>query len=163
MNKLVQIVFSMALLFGLVFALGCKTTSTDKKDFADPRALPYSVNEFHKQLRWGRYEQAALLIDEAHRQAFLGRYEELGDDFRIVELDLKSVTLEEEHAEVEVEQQWYLESNMIVRTERYIEIWRGRDGRWMLHERTEKEAWRKLKDEERRNAPKAESESSEES
>ncbi|MFU8806883.1 MAG: hypothetical protein ACNA8W_23955 [Bradymonadaceae bacterium] len=154
MKPLIYRLFMAALLFAVVFTLGCKTMSSEKKDFADPRALPYSVNEFHKELRWARYEQASMFLDESYRHSFLGRYEELGDDFRIVELELKSMKFEEEHAEVEVEQQWYVEPEMIVKTERYIEIWKPDSGAWRLQERTEKEAWRKEKEEERRNAPK---------
>jgi hypothetical protein len=138
-------------LFTLMLAtFACKTPSSEKKDFADPRALPFSVNEFYKEFRWGRYEQASMHIDESYRHGFLGRYEELGDSFRIVDLELKSMKFEDDYAEVEVEQQWYVEADMIVRTERYVEIWKPDSGRWLLHERVEKEAWRKQKEEERR-------------
>lgn len=123
-------------------------------------SLHSSLGEFHKNLRWARYEHAATQIDPTFRSRFMGRYEELGEDFHIVSLEVKKVEMDAKSdrvaaATVEVEQQWYKEPAMTVKKERYIEVWeRSRVG-WALHDRLKKEDWEKQQKAKKREAEEA--------
>lgn len=136
---------------GLGAANGCQ--QVDKPaTIEDGAELDSALRAFHKNMRWARYEQAAHMVDESYQQKFLGMYEEHGDDFHITELEIKDVKFEEgdslgnaSKAIIEVEQQWYKEPNMVVKKERFIEVWgRSREG-WRLSERVEREVWRERK------------------
>ena len=100
------------------------------------------LQDFHMKLRWSLWEQAAAYTAPAYRNEFLGRYEELGDDFKIVNLEIKQVTLGDPISTVDVEQEWYLEPNMVVQKKRYIESWVTVNGTWLIAERIPKEEWR---------------------
>jgi hypothetical protein len=112
----------------------------------DGQALKASVTEFHRNLRWSRYEFAAQHVDPTFREAFLGRYEELGEDYHLVQLDIKKLEMgtedEKPIATIEVEEKWYKEPNMVVKTDRVVERWtRIRDG-WFMSERLKKDEWK---------------------
>ncbi len=136
------------LLASLCLSLGCVSSPTSSDDGV---ALESTLMLFHKELRWSRFEEASVYVNPTHRERFLGRYEEMGEDFHIVQLDIKKVTLGRDPASklptalVECEQQWYREPNMVVKTEIFMESWvRERQG-WMMKERMRKDAWRRLK------------------
>lgn len=109
----------------------------------DAQRLQQTVGTFHRDMRWGRWESASVYLVPEKRQAFLGRYEELGDDFHIVELELKSVKRDGDgRAIVELEQQSYREPSMTVKKERLIEVWDKRGLGWVLLDRLDKDEWR---------------------
>ena len=134
----------LSLLVVATFAFGCASEKPkpENKNPGDPAALQYNVTNFHIDMRWGRWEQAALYTEEGYQQGFLGRYDELGDDFKIVDLNIKSITIEEGMAEVDVEQESYKLPSMVVEKTRYIEVWKPVDDSWRLSERTEREEYR---------------------
>ncbi|MBA2663101.1 MAG: hypothetical protein H0U74_12465 [Bradymonadaceae bacterium] len=137
----------LALVGALLLSVSACATKPEAKRPGDPQALQYNLNNFHLDLRWGRWEQAALYVADGYRQSFLGRYEELGDDFKIVDLNIKSITIEVEMAEVDVEQESYKMPSMVVATVRYIEVWKTVGDSWQLFERTERDEYRKAKQE----------------
>lgn len=100
------------------------------------------LQDFHMKMRWGLWEQAAAYTSPTYRNEFLGRYEELGDDFKIVDLEIKQVTLDDPVTTVDVEQESYREPDMVVQKKRYIERWAFAGGSWVLHERLPKDEWR---------------------
>ena len=105
--------------------------------------LQHVLRDFHMKLRWGLWEQAAAYTSGDFRNEFLGRYEELGEDFKIVNLEIKMVTLAEPVSTVDVEQESYSEREMVVQKKRYIESWVFGNGTWQITERIPKEEWRK--------------------
>jgi hypothetical protein len=132
-----------ALLLCVSMCTGCAAAQNSADD---GQALKASVMEFHRNLRWSRYEFAAQHVDPKFREAFLGRYEELGDDYHLVQLEIKKLEMTREEdkpvATIEVEEKWYREPNMVVKTDRVIERWeRIRDG-WLIVERMEKDEWK---------------------
>lgn len=100
------------------------------------------LQDFHMKLRWGLWDQAAAYASDDYKNEFLGRYEELGDDFKIVNLDIKTVTLDEPLSTVDVEQESYTEPSMVVEKKRYIESWIHVSGMWRIVERIPKKEWR---------------------
>ncbi len=132
------------LMLALSLTLGaCETASPVGEDKLD---LQQSLQTFHKNLRWSRYEIASEQLTPAYKQRFLGRYEEMGDDMHFVHLEILKVerVVEDEKsmANVEVLQKWYREPDMTVKTDKIVEIWRRDDIGWRLTDRVEKKEWR---------------------
>lgn len=100
------------------------------------------LQDFHMKMRWGLWEQAAAYTAPAYRNEFLGRYEELGDEFKITNIEIKQVTLGDPLAIVDVEQESYQEPEMVVQKKRYIETWQTVNGSWLIGERIPKDEWR---------------------
>lgn len=145
---------------------GCSTIGEERP--GDPQALEAEARNFHMNMRWSRWEHASDSVHPAFRQEFMGRYEELGDDFDIVDMELKSAEITEEGfaAILEVEQEWYQLPNTSVESERFVERWTYEDGVWRMRERMKREEYRELdrtfpsekSDKERREREKAEAE-----
>lgn len=142
------------LLLGLL-APACANSPTDQS-IDDTANLEMSLQVFHRDMRWGRWESAVAMVAPEDRNAFLGRYEELGDDFKIVDLDLKSVQAGDRVAVVDLEQQSYKEPNPTVKKERIVEVWELRDKAWIVTDRMKKDEYRRMLEEEQDKAEKLE-------
>jgi hypothetical protein len=122
----------------------CANSPTDKS-IDDKANLQVTVQTFHRDMRWRRWESASMLVAPEKRQEFLGRYDELGEDFHISNLELKSLTRLEEKAIIDMEEESYKEPAMIVKKKRLIEIWELRDGDWFLADRMPKDDYKEMK------------------
>lgn len=141
-----QISLILIIAFGFTLC-GCGASQDREEKAVVPTAtLKDSLLDFQRRMKWGLYEQASLYVDDDHREGFLGRYEERGEEFKIVSLELISAVETSATAVVEVEQEWYDET-MVVRKDRFIEIWNKREGVWMRGERMTKKEYRKQKKE----------------
>ena len=132
-----------ALLMSLLVLLlaGCLTPKAHENP-KTTQELQVALQDFHMKLRWGLWEQAAAYTADNYRNQFLGRYEELGEDYKIVKLEVKQVKLGDPVSTVEVEQEWYVEPVMVVQKKRYIESWVFHAGMWRINERITKEEFR---------------------
>jgi len=130
--------------FGFTFVGCAETQNREEKAVVPTNKLKDVLMDFHRRTKWGLYEQASLYVDDDHREAFLGRYEQRGEEFKIVALELISAVENAGSAVVEVEQEWYDET-MVVKKERFIEIWNRQEGAWMRGERMTKKEFRKQK------------------
>lgn len=101
------------------------------------------LDDFDMKMRYGLWEQAAAYATPDFRNEFLGRYEELGDDFKITELNIKEVTVGDPVTIVDIEQRSYTEPDMVVHKKRYIESWVLVNKLWKIKGRIPKEEWRK--------------------
>ncbi len=114
---------------------------------AQPRTprdvLEDDVTEFHRNLRWSRYDEAAVFVAPTIRDAFVQRYRDLGRDFQVTEYEIQSIEMVEgrEEAIVLVWYQAVLMPNPTVQETVYRERWRYlEDSRaWQLVERTTEE------------------------
>ncbi|MEO1273669.1 MAG: hypothetical protein AAFX99_36760, partial [Myxococcota bacterium] len=101
--------------------------------------LNTSVREYHNALRLGRYHEASRFLKPGDQQAFLGGYEELGDDFAIVEVNPKVVSLGKDGktAWSETEIRWYRMPDMTIRKDNVKATWEYREGNdsWIIVER----------------------------
>lgn len=132
---------AITFLFAFCFAAGCVTP----KAHEDPKTtqeLRHVLQDFHMKMRWGLWEQAAQYTTDNYRNEFLGRYEELGEDYKIVELNVKTVTLGEPVSTVEIAQEWYVEPDMTVQKKRFVESWVFLAGGWRINERITKAEFR---------------------
>lgn len=146
--------------------MGCQPQPERSPSMDDGTELQDALRAFHKNLRWGRYDHAAKLVDDSYEPTFSGRYEELGEDFHMVSLEIMDVEMQKgdkkasARALVTVEQQWYIEPNMSVKKEKFVELWARTQAGWRLTERLEKKEWREREKE--RKAREAEEAATEE-
>lgn len=134
----------IALLVAAFVLPACANSPRERANEQEEAAeLRQTVEEFHRQMRWQRWEAAAGMVAPERRQAFLGRYEELGDDYRISNLELKSVERDEKgRAVVDLEEESYTEPKMTVEDERIVEMWERRDEGWLLTDRMPRDEYR---------------------
>lgn len=106
---------------------GCGTRINKQDD------VRLTVQTYHNHLRWGRYADASGLLEPADREEFLGRHDELGDGYKVVELELKSITFKSEtEVETKVVMKWVREPDMTVRKDKLVETWRRAGDLWLL-------------------------------
>ena len=126
-------------------AAGCAQIKNAKVD--SRYELTHTLQNFHRDMRWGEFERAAKIVHPSHKQAFLGRYEEHGKDFDIVGLEVKQAIAESVNIRrVEVEQKWIVEPDMTVKEKRFVEVWRRSERGWMLHRHMRKVDWKKRRE-----------------
>ena len=118
----------ISLLFvALCGASGCGQRINKQDD------IKLTVSNYHNHLRWGRYADASNMMDPADREEFLGRHDELGDGYKVVELELKSLSFKSEtEVETKVVMQWLREPNMTVRKDKLVETWHRVGDAWLL-------------------------------
>lgn len=98
------------------------------------------LHQFHSDMRWGRYSEAASFIEEADRAEFEGMCDEsFDDDYEITEYEFEDVQYfaATDEAEVEVWVQWMRLPSTTMRETRYRERWAWDDdlGAWQIVER----------------------------
>lgn len=132
------------ILFLFVFAVACAPAQKhlDTKETTDLRP---TLVDYNMKLKWGMWEQASLYLLPTEREAFLGRHEELGEDFKIVSIEVKSVVFDGPQAEVESEREWY-DEGMVVKKERFVEVWTLDENVWRRGESMTKDQWKKERD-----------------
>jgi hypothetical protein len=121
---------------------GCSAAQTVREQDAASEFQP-TFEDFHKLLKWTEFEAASKHVSPLYRETFLGRYDGREESFHIATIDVKRVAVVGLEAELEVEQEWYVEPAMTVRKDRFIELWKYEGGVWLLRERLDKEEFRK--------------------
>lgn len=132
----------------LVFALllimvGCAPNQKNR-DVKETTDLKMTLTDYHMKMKWGLWEQASLYIVPAQQEGFLGRHDELGEEYKIVNIEVKSVHFDGPRAEVETEREWY-DEGMVVKKERFMEEWHVIDSQWRRGESMRKETWKKVR------------------
>ena len=127
-KEVVLLVFVIGFSPLLLTAVGCAGAPKEKSN------LFQNVKAYHRHMRWARYHEASNFLAEGEREAFLGRHEELGDDFRVVEYEIKTIRVvrRDVEAEAEVIMKWIREPDMRVHKDKIVEVWRNLKGHWTL-------------------------------
>src|SRR5690554_6255287 len=131
-------------LVGLMGAAGCAHSPTDQA-IEDQGDLQLTVQTFHRDMRWMRWESASMAVAPDKRDAFLARYDALGEDFHISNIEIKSLEHLKEEVIVELEQESYTEPAMIVKKKRYIEVWKKPESNWFMTQRMPKDDYKEMK------------------
>jgi hypothetical protein len=106
-------------------------------------------------MQWEMIDKATKYVAASFEENFRGRYEEYGDDLDIVGLKIERVemgaaqrgaTTETTRATVEVKQRWYVEPDMSVNEEVYVEVWKFGSQGWQIHDRVPRDQWRNRHD-----------------
>lgn len=125
-------------------ATGCAHSPTEQA-IEDQGDLQLTVQTFHRDMRWMRWESASMVVAPDKRDAFLARYDALGEDFHISNIEIKSLEHLKEEVIVELEQESYTEPAMIVKKKRYIEVWKKPESNWFMTQRMLKDDYKKMK------------------
>lgn len=125
-------------------AAACAHSPTEQS-IDDQADLQLTVQTFHRDMRWMRWESAAMVVAPEKRQAFLARYEELGEDFHVANLEMKSLDRLKDEVVIEIEQESYTEPAMIVKKERYVEVWKKPESDWFMTKRMLKDDYKEMK------------------
>lgn len=143
LRRLLGALFLLSLL-GLLGAAGCAHSPTDQA-IEDQGDLQLTVQTFHRDMRWMRWESASMAVAPDKRDAFLARYDELGEDFHISNIEIKSLEHQKDQVLVELEQESYTEPAMIVKKKRYIEVWKKPESHWFMTQRMLKDDYKEMK------------------
>lgn len=125
-------------------AAGCAHSPTDQA-IEDQSDLQLTVQTFHRDMRWRRWESASMVVAPDKRAAFLARYDALGDDFHISNIEIKALERLRGEVVIELEQESYTEPAMIVEKKRYIEVWKKPESNWFVTLRMPKDDYKKMK------------------
>jgi hypothetical protein len=120
----------MILVVGLLAAAaGCAASDAKRAD------LVADIRGYGDGMRWRDFNAAALRIIPDHRPAFMDHCEQLADDLRIADWEMRRMTYSEDRnrAEVHIEWTWLLDSRGIVHTTVTRQKWSRHGKNWILH------------------------------
>lgn len=139
-----RLLLALVLLSGLLGLGACAHSPTDQS-IDDQADLQLTVQTFHRDMRWMRWEAAAMVVSPEKRDAFLARYDELGEDFHISNIEIKALEHHKTEVIVELEQESYMKPAMVVKKKRYIEVWKKPESDWFMTRRMLKDDYVKMK------------------
>jgi hypothetical protein len=87
---------------------------------------------YNDGIRWDRLAVAASRVPPAEREDFVDEKDELGEDLKITDWEVKRVKAERGKARVHVEYTWYLDDEGIVRETHAIQRWEQRGSAWLM-------------------------------
>ena len=116
------------LVLALAGAAGCSAANPKNAD------LVGDIRGYSDGVRWQDFNAAALRVTPARREAFLETREQLAEDLRIADWEMRRMTYDDgrNRAEVHVEWTWLLDSRGIVHTTVTRQRWTRRGKRWIL-------------------------------
>ena len=115
----------------VVFALlaACGGSASQRAD------LVADLRGYGDGIRWRDFNAAALRVLPAQRQDFMDDHEQLEDDLRVADWELRRLTYDRSrnHAEVHIEWTWLLDSRGIVHSTVSRQLWKRHGKQWILH------------------------------
>jgi hypothetical protein len=92
------------------------------------------LRNYNEAVRWQKYDQAALNVPVREREDFLDEREEIGEDLRIVDFEVKRVRFREARtrARVDVQYSWHLDSRGIVHKTVTRQEWQREGKAWLI-------------------------------
>jgi hypothetical protein len=96
--------------------------------------LVADIRGYSDGMRWRDFNAAALRLVPARRTVFMDQREQLDEDLRIADWELKRLTYSEDRnrAEVHIEWTWLLDSRGIVHTTVTRQAWSRHGKNWIL-------------------------------
>jgi hypothetical protein len=92
-----------------------------------------AVRVYNEDLRWGRYESAALRLASKHRSDRVDEWDAHSKDLKITDFEIVRIDPRgPEAARAQVKVSWYLESEQILRETSAVEQWERKGRNWML-------------------------------
>ena len=116
------------LVVSLVLAAACSGASPKNAD------LVADIRGYSEGVRWRDFNAAALRIKPVHRPLFMDSREQLADDLRVGDWELRRMTYDKSRnrAEVHIEWTWHLDSRGIVHTTVTRQLWSRHGKQWIL-------------------------------
>ncbi len=121
---------TMTLLAGLAAASLVACGGAPKRG----HTLIEDVRTYNEGVRWSKWAQAATTLPLPEREDFMDEREDLAEDLRIVDYEIKRIRFRQDRslARVDVEFVWHLDSVGIVRTTVARQNWERRGKFWIL-------------------------------
>lgn len=96
--------------------------------------LVADIRGYSDGIRWRDFNAAALRIVPTKRVDFMDSHEELEDDMRVSDWEMRRMTYDKSRnrAEVHMEWTWFLDSRGIVHTTVTRQLWTRRGKRWII-------------------------------
>lgn len=96
----------------------------------------FSVRTFNDGVRWHRFVVAAGHVPAGERPAFINEREDLVEDLRISDWEVKSVVFgpKRKKAVVEIKYEWHRDSEGVLRKTTSAQRWERRGKRWYMTE-----------------------------
>ncbi len=118
----------MPMLVLVLAAAGCGAANPKNAD------LVADVRGYGEGLRWRDFNAAALRVTPAERTNFMDQREQLADDLRVADWEMRRMTYSEDRnrAEVHIEWTWLLDSRGIVHTTVTRQAWTRHGKNWIL-------------------------------
>ena len=114
----------------VLFALlaGCGGGSSQRAD------LIADLRGYGDGLRWNDFNASALRVPPAKREAFMDDHEQLEDDLRVADWELRRLQYDStrNHAEVHIEWTWLLDSRGIVHKTVSRQMWSRYGKQWIM-------------------------------
>lgn len=112
----------------LAAAAGCSAANPKNAD------LVADVRGYGEGIRWGDFNAAALRLRPLHRTVFMDQREQLAEDLRVADWEMRRMTYSEDRnrAEVHIEWTWLLDSRGIVHTTVTRQAWSRHGKNWIL-------------------------------
>lgn len=117
---------SRVLPFILFFFSSCATLNSEE--------LYQQSTAFLKFVRWGRFKDASLFLDEKVRDNFIKHYSELEVVFTDAEIEDIKVNKDKKEGTVRVGVSYYRTPSMVLKEKELNLKWRWRNKRWVLEE-----------------------------
>ena len=116
------------LLVLMLAATGCSAANPKNAD------LVADVRGYGDGLRWGDFNAAALRIKPFYRPVFIDQHEQMADDLKVADWEMRRMTYSEDRnrAEVHIEWTWLLDSRGIVHTTVTRQAWSRHGKNWIL-------------------------------
>lgn len=106
--------------------LFCATTNS--------QSLYQRANAFVKFMRWSRFKDASLFVNEKEREAFLNHYRSLEVVFTDVEVEDVKVNKEKNEGVIEIRAVYYRAPTMVIKEKKMFLKWRWENKEWFLEE-----------------------------
>jgi hypothetical protein len=112
-------------------AAGCGSTQRREP-------LTHHLRNFNESVRWQQYDKAAINVPVLEREDYLDEHEELAEDLRINDFEIKRMRFRNERqmARVDVEWSWHLDSRGIVHKTVTRQIWQVVGKMWLITRET---------------------------
>lgn len=123
------------LLFASVLALpGCITGM----GYSTVDQVTEAAREYNNDVRWGRYEQAAMHVPKDKRQRFVDKRSQLEDVLEIADFELVNIVIDKqkETASARVDYTWMLRDRGILEKTTTKQSWEKKGGQWVVDTET---------------------------
>jgi len=116
-----------ALILVVVLVAGCASKQRQGDELMD------SVMTYNEGVRWERLAAAATRVPPAERDDFVDERDQLAEDLRISDWEIKRVRQRgERRAEIHVKYTWYRDDEGIVHETHAMQRWERRGRAWLI-------------------------------
>jgi hypothetical protein len=97
-----------------------------------------AVQSLNEQARWGRVNDASLLVQPDYRDAFIDRRRNWGDGVQLADIEVLNIKLasDSEHASATVSYSWYAMNDMTLHVTTLNQAWTARKSSFALESET---------------------------